>query len=247
MKKQLYIFILSLAVCCLPIQLLADSQQQNEIFNINTSVHPPTATKNHDGFEDRLAIELFTRLGFRKIIIHNVPAERGLINLNNGTDDAILTRVAGLEKTYPDIVRITEVANIRSYTAFSRKGIKLKSWDDLEKYDVAYINGWKIFDKNVKKYRSLIKVRAAEQLFGLLEKKRVDVVLYAHAAGNYMIRQLGLKDIVATVPALAKKKKYFYMHKRHTALIPEANRLLRQIKQDGTYDKLKQQTMSDYY
>ena len=238
MTKQLFITILSLVVS---IPGLASENIKQQIFSINSPLHPPTATKNHDGFEDLLAIELFTRMGL-KPEINTVPAERGLINLNQGIDDAILSRVAGLEKSYPNIVRITEIANERKYIAFSRKQIKITSWDDFEDYDVAYINGWKIFDKNLSRYRSLVKVRGPEQLFFLLDKDRVDVVLYGLAAGQWMIDRLGLKNIRPIHPPLANKKKFFYLHKRHTHLIPKANQILRQLKEDGTYDKFKSMT-----
>jgi polar amino acid transport system substrate-binding protein len=243
LKLQLQLFLLAL---CLSWPAYADTAIKDQVFHINTPLHPPTTTRNHDGFEDMLAMELFGRLGFKNIHIDIVPAERGLLNLNNGIDDAILTRVAGLEKTYPNIVRIPEVANMRGYTAFTQAHIKIKNWDDLKDYDVAYINGWKIFDNNVTKYRSLTKVRGPEQLFRLLEKKRVDVVLYGHDAGMYMLKKLGMKNIKPVEPALANKKKYFYVNKKHADLIPMANRILRQIKQDGSYEKLKQKTMATY-
>lgn len=245
MRKSYIFFFLLLFYMPLPNQ--ADAAKSNDLFHINTPLHPPITTTKHDGFEDMLAKELFHRLGFSNVIIDIVPAERGLINLNNGIDDAILTRVAGLEKIYPNIVRITEVANTREYTAFARKGIHIITWNDLEKYDVAHINGWKIFEKNVKKYRSLIKVRGPEQLFSLLENKRVDVVLYGLDAGRYMLKKHGIKGVVAVEPPLANKKKYFYLHKRHAALIPEANRILRQIKQEGKYDELKRKAMATYH
>ncbi|UCD33325.1 MAG: transporter substrate-binding domain-containing protein [Desulfobacterales bacterium] len=233
-----FVFIL---LSCIAGQVYADSNSTIKAFSINTPLHPPATTKKHDGFEDLLAMELFSRLGF-KPEIHIVPAERGLINLNQGIDDAILTRGAGLEKIYPNIVRITEVANERKYIAFARKDIKLNSWDDLEKYDVAHINGWKIFDRNVKKYKSSIKVRGPEQLFYLLDKDRVDVVLYGLSAGQWMIRKLEIKNVRPIYPPLANKQKFFYLNKKHAALIPRANEVLRQIKQDGTYAKLRQQT-----
>jgi polar amino acid transport system substrate-binding protein len=241
--KQILIYLLFLY---LPVTCFAQNKTEDPIFYINTPLHPPTATTKHDGFEDLLAIELFNRLGFKKITIHNVPAERGLINLNNGIDDAILTRVAGLEAIYPNIVRITEPANVRKYTAFTRTPERIKTWDDLENYDVAYITGWKIFDKNVKKYRSLIKVRGPEQLFTLLEKKRVEVVLYAHEAGNYLVKKLKLTDIKPLEEPLANKQKYFYLHKRHAQLVPKANAVLRQLKKDGIYDELKRQTLQSH-
>jgi len=244
-RRSIRIFFIFM-LACLPLHIFAADKQQQEIFNINSPLHPPAVTKQHDGFEDLLAIELFSRMGL-KPEINIVPAERGLKNLNQGIDDAILTRVAGLSKLYPNIVRITEVANERKYIAFARKDIKIKSWADLKNYDVAYISGWKIFNKNVTEYHSLTKVRDPEQLFYLLDKNRADVVLYGLAAGQWMIKKLGLENIKPVYPPLANKKKYFYLHKKHTHLVPIADETLREIKDDGTYDKLKKLTLTIHH
>jgi polar amino acid transport system substrate-binding protein len=234
-RKLVFILILSLSH-----QVLAETGADNQVFSINTPLHPPATTKNHDGFEDLLAMELFTRLGL-KPEIHTVPAERGLINLNQGIDDAILSRVAGLEKIYPNIVRINEVANQRKYIAFSRKDITINGWADLKNFDVAHINGWKIFDRHISDYKSSITVRGPEQLFYLLDKDRVDVVLYGLAAGQWMIKKLGIENVHPVYPPLAHRDKFFYVHKKHSGLIPGANEILRQMKQDGTYQKFRQQ------
>lgn len=234
---------LFLAFMSISIQGLAEYKANGKIFKINAPVNPPAKTKNNDGFEDLLAIELYTRLGFKPVIT-SVPAQRGLLNLNQGIDDGILTRVAGLEKNYPNIVQMNEHANERDYIAFARrKDIKINNWDDFEPYNVAMINGWKIFEKNIKKYKSLVKVRGPEQLFNLLASERVDVVVYARTAGDWMLKKMNLKDIHAIEPPLAKKKKYFYLHKRHAHLVPKADAIMRQIKEDGTYDALKRKSV----
>ena len=235
--KTIRLFV-SLLAFCLYGPVWADNNRDDQLFKINSPLHPPIVTEQHDGFEDRLAMELFTRLGL-KPVIENVPAERGLRNLDQGIDDAILSRVAGLEKFYPNIVMIDEVANQRDYVAFTRNNIVIRNWDDLKNYDVAHIIGWKIFDNHADKYRTLIKVREPEQLFQLLERDRVDVVLYGLAAGQWMIRELGISNIHPVHPPLARKNKYFYLNKKHAHLVPKANEVLRQIKQDGTYNKLQ--------
>jgi len=246
MNRQSIRIFYTFTLSCLSLQIFADDEHEQAVFYINSPLHPPAVTKKHDGFEDRLAMELFSRMGF-KPEINIVPAERGLINLNQGIDDAILSRVAGLSKLYPNIVRITEAANERKYIAFTRNDIAIKAWADLKDYDVAYISGWKIFNTNVTKYRSLTKVRGPEQLFYLLDKNRVDVVLYGQAAGQWMIKKLKLENITPVYPPLANKQKYFYLHKKHAHLVPKANETLRNIKTDGTYDKLKQQTLLKHH
>lgn len=215
------------------------------VFNINAQSMPPYTTDNRDGFEDLLAIELFSRLGFNPVISH-VPGERGLINLNAGIDDGILSRVGGLTKIYPNIIQMNEAAVEWRFVAFTRnKNIHIKNWDDFEPYDVAMVTGWKVFEKNIKKYHSLTRVRDSELLFRMLEANRVDVVVHALRTGKWQINKLGIQGIRIEKPDLTKKKKYFYMHKSHEKLIPAADEALRKIRKDGTYEKLIRRVMSN--
>jgi len=79
----------------------------------------------------------------------------------------------------------------------------------------------------------------------MLEADRVDVVVHALRTGKWQINKLGISDIRIEKPDLAKKKKYFYMHKRYEKLIPEADEALRKIRKDGTYEKLMRRVMSN--
>lgn len=230
---------------CYSMQGLATEPENARPFTINTQIIPPYTTENNNGFEDLLAIKLFRQMGFNLVISH-VPEERGLLNLNQGLDDAILSRVAGLEKIYPNIIQLNEVAVEWRFVAFTKRNdMQIRSWDDFEPYDVAHVTGWKIFEQNIRKYRSLIRVHKARQLFQLLNANRVDVVVYALRPGKWLIKNLGIKNVHALKPDLASKKKYFYVHKRHRERIPEADSILKQFKEEGIYNQLYNMTMKD--
>jgi len=214
------------------------------LMNVNGPVQPPYGANNNNGFEDLLIIEMFRRMGY-KVNLQHLPAERGLVNLNQGIDDAIQSRIGGLEKKYPNIVMIPEPVYARNYIAFTnRDDVRISGWSDFENYNVALIRGWKIFEKNIKKYKSLKKVRGPEQLFKLLDAGRVDVVVYALDPGLWKINKLGLKNIRPIAPALAKKDKYFYVHKRHKDVAPEAVKTLQNMKTDGTLETIKNKTLN---
>ncbi len=243
--KTLYFRVVTLCLLFQPAVFLhALESQVKEQFFINSPIHPPAVTNNHDGFEDLLAMELFKRMGLNPVI-HNVPAERGLKNLNAGYDDAILSRVAGLQKSYPNIVQIDEPVNERQYIAFARKDIKVNNWADLKIYNVTHVIGWKIFEKNVKQYRTITPVREPYVMFTLLDKDRADVALYGLDAGKLLIKQMGLKNIHPVFPPLAVRKKYFYLNKKHAHLVPLANETLRKMKSDGTFERLRKQVLTN--
>lgn len=237
---------LVIAFLFIPLYGQANNVTSKPTLNISTSQSmPPYVTDNRNGFEDLLAKELYSRLGY-SIVIHHIPSERGLKNLNDGVDDGILSRIGGLSEFYPNIIQMNETAVEWRFAAFvKREGIQLKSWADFSPYHVGLVRGWKIFEHNIKHYKSLTKVREASQLFKLLDSDRVDVVVYALRPGLSIINTLGIDGIHVLKPVLANKKKYFYVSKKHKLLIPKADAELRRIKMDGTYDRLFKATVTD--
>lgn len=229
--------LLGAVVAVLPCFLLQGYSEQ-KIIRVNSQIIPPYVTEDQLGIEDLLAKEIFRRLGYQ-IIITPIPAERGLIMLNQGVDDMILSRIPGLDKEYPNILQQQESAITWNFVAFTKnRDIKITSWDDFANYHVGMVTGWKIFEQNITRYKSLIQVRSPRQLFEILELGRVDVVVFAERPGNRLIKQLGIENAYAIQPPVASKEKYFYLHKRHAKLIPQADAVLREIKRDGTYERI---------
>ena len=231
-----------LAFLLAPVTAFADEAPTPRTLTINTPVLPPYTTENRDGLEDLLMREIFSRLGIAIKIVH-VPSERGMQDLNSGRHDGVLSRIMGLQDIYPNIVPFEERASVFSFVAFSRRSdIRISEWNDLGGHRVALINGWKILETNAQG-REIVKVRGAEQLFRLLDADRVDVALYARLPGIWLAAQLGYDDIRAHHPPLARRDKFFYLHERHRNLIGSASEALREMKRDGTYDLIYEQSV----
>lgn len=237
---------IALAFFCLIMSIpggVYGAENTRQLFSINTPVLPPFVTADSDGFEDFLAKEVYGRLGF-KIDIKHVPAERGLINLNSGMDDGIMSRISGLEKIYPNILEIKENVLTWHFVAFSRrKNIRITDWNSLTAYSTAIVRGWKILEKNVPGGTLLYKVRDVRSLFRMLHSDRVDVAIYALQPGLWSIREFDLKGISPVMQPLASRDKFFYVNKKHKELVPKIAAMLRAVKADGTYQRISKQTL----
>lgn len=109
---------------------------------------------------------------------------------------------------------------------------------------MAYIHGWKIFDTNVTTAKSITKVKDDESLFRLLETGRTDVILITKLAGYGTIQKLGLTGIHFLEPPLALEPNFLYLNNRHEHLVPLLTKTLKEIKADGTYDKINTEMIS---
>ncbi len=214
-----------------------NTSTQNSIV-LNSAAESPLTTTTNDGFLNVLANRLFKKIGYN-LIVEKLPAERALRSANNGLIDGEIIRVAGMEKIYPNLIRVPEKMMVMSFVAFSKKQSNLSSgWSALANKEVAFITGWKIYELKVPKTTSITKTKDSKELFTLLQKNRIDIVLYNRWAGFFMIDKMQLKDVHIQLPELANKDMYLYLHKKHKALVPQINNALKLMKQNGGYQKL---------
>lgn len=213
---------------------------------LSTFAGPPLSTLDQTGLYDRILKEAFQRLNLEIEIIH-LPAERSLINANEGITDGDFVRVAGLDKMYPNLVLVPEKITDFEFVAFTRlANIKITGWDSLRPYHIAIVRGWKILEQNIVGTVSLIKVKNQFQLFSLLAKDRTDIVVYSRFEGYEMINQLGIKGAKALSPPLAVRAMYLYLNKKHKKLIPLLNRSLKTMKRDGRFETIKSEVLSAF-
>ena len=197
----------------------------------------PLTTVDGQGFLDAVAGEAFRRAGVELKLVR-LPAERGLLNANAGIEDGDLSRIAGLEAQYPNLVRVPEKLLDIEFTAFSKNPALPGRLEVLRTHPAGYIKGWKIFEKLFAGAPNVVTAGDPEQMFRQLELDRIDVALYAHWQGLSLIRHQGLKGVHALEPPLAKRELFIYLHNRHAALVPKLAEALREIKAEGLYDRL---------
>jgi len=190
-----------------------------------------------------LANEMFSRAG-RNVQIVKLPGERALLNANAGIDDGELFRVGGMEKKYPNLVKVPEAMMTFDFVAFTKpeKAFPVMDWTSLEPYIVGIINGWKIYETNVTGVAERKEVRDMELLFKLLKNDRADVVMADRWQGMYISKRLSISaDVVE--PPFATRKMFMYLHKKHARLVSKLASALVAIKQDGAYSRMYASTL----
>lgn len=209
-----------------------------ETLRLNTPGNPPYHYPEQNGIIDKWLQDVFRRLG-KKVTLAWLPPERSLINANEGLSDGDAVRIEGLSNMYPNLIQVPEPVYVGDFVAFA-KGVDFapKGWESLSPYHVAIIKGHKITESNVKGTKSLVKVKKLDQLFTLLDKNRVDVVIVERLFGEMNVRQRGLKSIKLLEPPLARLNFYLYMHKKHATMIPDIARAIREMKGDGTQQRI---------
>lgn len=234
------LFNCSVAVC-LTVFLVFTSTLSSfaaDSFTLNTADQAPYSTNDNTGVYDHIVMEVFRALG-KSPKINHLPSARSLENVNTGVDDGEYARISGLTATNPNVRMVNEKLLDFAFTAFVRNpDLHIRDWNDLNGYNVAFINGWKIYETEVKNAASILRVPSDKELFNLLASGRIDVALYERRRGLHYLRSHKLEGIYPLDPPLAVKGMHLYLHMRHESMIPAVDQALRAFKQTAEYRQL---------
>jgi polar amino acid transport system substrate-binding protein len=215
-------------------------------FVIGTSYKSLLSNAEQTGMLDLIVKEAFNRLDIIAELPF-LPAERSIMAANSGLHDGELNRIEGMERMYPNLVRVPESNMDFKFVAFSKKyDFETTDWSTLNSLRVGFIKGWKILEQNMQNHPDLIYVNSAKQLFRQLEKDHIDIALYGELVGYAQLKEMNITDYKVLSPPLATKKMYMYLNKKHEGLAPRVAESLKNMKTDGTYDRIVTQTTAPF-
>ena len=242
-KKSLVLHVsLFLSALLAAFPVIADTRQT---LRLNDTNEAPLTTAQHDGFLDIVAGEAFRRAGVKLELI-KLPAERALLNANAGIEDGDMVRIAGLEKIYPNLIRVPEKLIDWEFVAYSKKPDIPANWQTIRQHTVGHVTGWKIYENLVRGASQIVPTKTPTQLFQLLDRDRIEVALYARWMGQALVKKLGFKDIHQLDPVLESREMFIYLHKQHAELVPRIAKALRDLKHEGFYARTRKQTLAPY-
>ena len=157
-----------------------------------------------------------------------------------------MVRIAGLEKLYPNLIRVPEKLVDWEFSAFSKDKTIPSTWPTLQQHDVGHIKGWKIYEKAFAGAKHVSTADNPVQLFQLLQMDRIEVALYERRLGLALMKQQGLKDMRPLAPPLATREMFIYLHRRHVPLAPKLAEALRAMKREGFYQRVYNEKLMPY-
>ena len=224
--------------------LLTTQAFAGETLVLNTGTRAPYTTDDKQGFLDLVIAEVFRRTGNKAEVLVYKASARAMAQANDGFDAGFAMRVRGLEKRFKNMIMVPEKIIDNDFVALSKSfDFPTSDWQSLAGFDVAYILGWKIFERNMGDHKSVVLPKNPDQLIGLLKNDRVDIILYERWQGAWRAKNQGLRVSVHE-PALASVPMYMYLHLSKAALVEKAAKALREMKIDGTYQRIIEQTLT---
>jgi polar amino acid transport system substrate-binding protein len=243
--KKSFSYLLMLPACVMIIICMTTgiAGAAERAFTISTSYKSLLSNPDQTGMLDRILKEAFHRLGYNAEIVFS-PTEKSLPNVNAGLLDGEINRIEGMERTYPNLVRVPESNMTMNFVAFSKRPHVIDGWESIRHLRIGIVKGWKILEENTHGFPGITFVPTETELFNMLDKDRIDVALYAKLTGYEQIMLRGFTDIHHLEPPLASRDMFLYLHKKHGSLVGELADVLKEMKQDGTYDRIVSEATS---
>ncbi|MFO7730653.1 MAG: transporter substrate-binding domain-containing protein [Spirochaetia bacterium] len=238
MKKTVGLFLMLLIV------LSAVYGNENK-FYISTSYKNLLSNPEQRGMLDRIMDEAFHRIGLEAKIVFT-RTEKSLVDVNAGLLDGELNRIAGMEAEYTNLVQVPEPNMTMHFVAFAKQDFQIDGWESIRNLYIGIVKGWKILEQNTADFPRRTLVPSEIELFTMLHKDRLDVALYSKLTGYAALEEMNYDEIFHLEPPLASRKMYLYVHKRHSALVPEIAEALKSMKEDGTYEKIVSDSVMPY-
>ncbi len=184
--------------------------------------------------------EAFRRLGLNGKVLVNPSSQRALIRANEeGDGDA--ARVTHLKDIAPqdtnNLIQVPEPIVNLELKVYSRDlSFPVQGWDSLKEYHNGARLGAKMLEKNIPGKRTFLPT--TKQLVQMLDSGRIDTMVEWDLLADHTIKELEITGIKKLAPSITVQPLHIYLHKQHQALVPKLNEVLRQMKEDGSFETI---------
>lgn len=179
----------------------------------------------------------FQRAGV-KAVVREVSPERSAVLANEGATDGDVGRSSGLDKTYPNLVQVPEPIFLYAPTAFSYQRFDVAAgWDSLRGHTVCIRRGLRQTEQRTRELQRQILADEATML-RMLAAGGCDVAIIERNNGLARAAMQAEPPLLRLLPPMEVMPLYIYLHKRHAALVPKLSAALRQMRADGSMQRL---------
>ncbi len=182
--------------------------------------------------------EAYRRLGV-SVSFSVAPAGRAMEAVSEGRLDGELQHYSGMEKRYPDVLRIPIPINYIDMTAVSRQfDFPIRGWHSLRPYRIGIVAGIVPAEEGTRGM-NVRKAAGNAELLDLLHGGKIDVAVMDRVAG----RRAAVRDprggIHAVKGSLETFFVYHYLHAQHAELAARLREVLEAMLLDGTTQRLR--------
>ncbi|WP_163833427.1 type 2 periplasmic-binding domain-containing protein [Spartinivicinus ruber] len=159
-----------------------------------------------------------------KVEVQHYPGwKRSLIESNKGNTDGELFRIKGIDKNYPNLIRVPVPVTHIEGVAFTRKeklkSVTISNWSSISQYTVSYVSGIKFIENGTKGFSNVEALSSLQQLLYVVGARRIDFGVHDRISLITRIKKYKYSDIVILEPPLEEVPLFHYLHKKNKHLV----------------------------
>lgn len=167
-----------------------------------------------------------------------VPAERALALANSGATDGDVGRIDGLDKQYPNLVRVPEPVYHYAAFAFALNKLEVSAgWESLRGHAICIRRGIKLFELRTEGMPRQV-LDDESSVLRMLRNGGCELALLEPNNPAVKAEMAAQPPLYKLLPPLEVAPLYLYLHKSHAGLVPRFAEALKQMRQDGTLQKI---------
>ena len=180
----------------------------------------------------QIAQEAFRRIGHKTDFLL-LPSERALQSADAGKTSGDVARMAGIEKIYPNLIRVPEPMLDYDTVAFTTGlAFKVDGWESLRPYRLCILRGMKLAEIGTEGMDSTISNDVPQSIM-MLKGGRCDVAVLGYTAWPEIDR-MNAGPLRSLDPPVSSVPLFLVVHKKLENLVPGLAQALRQMHGDGT-------------
>ncbi len=184
----------------------------------------------------------YQKLGI-SISIKYLPGNRALYSSSTGAVDGELFRIAGIEKKYPELLRVIEpILELKTMAYTKNVKFTVQNWQSLAPYKLGFLRSFRkaeLKTEGMDTYQD----DHLSNLFKLLDKGRIDLVIESQLGASVILQQNSFPNVTALSPPVDRFKIYHYLHTKNKRLLAPLSAILLKMRQSGEIQKIISTTL----
>jgi len=178
---------------------------------------------------ERILKRAYAELGIGIETVMTSPG-RALLEAASGKTDGELVRVREIEALHDSLIRVdVPIIVARTFAYTNQPGLRGKSVDGLKHLRVGHVAGARFSSDLSTGFSEVWAAETPEQLFEMLLRNRLDLVIVGEGTGRRIIRSQKLEGVFALSPSLQEVAFYHYLHEKHAGLVPKIEAVLKRM------------------
>jgi len=178
---------------------------------------------------EKILKRAYAELGIEIETVITSP-RRALLEAASGKTDGELVRVREIEAQHDSLIRVdVPIIVARTFAYTNQPDLKGKSIDEVRHLRVGHVAGARFSRDLSKGFSEVWAAETPEQLFEMLLRNRIDLVIVGEATGRRIIRSQKLEGVFPLRPSWQDVAFYHYLHEKHAVLVPKIEEVLKRM------------------